>query len=240
MENNNFFGTALRSLGYEVRDIGSRVARAMSPYPEVRKNQPYTYDGWNHMLTLVNLDGEWYVVDVGMGSMGPNVPYPMLHGFETTSIAPRRIRLQRRGIEESYASKPTTSPKLWCYDVCHNPAEEGENIWTPTYAFSETEFLPQDYEVMSWFTSTNPRSFFTRYVTCTKMILDEEKEAIVGNLTLFKDTVTKTIGTDREVIQTCKSERERIGALQESFDVFLTEEEKISIPNERRLGGNSA
>jgi hypothetical protein len=39
------------------------------------------------------------------------------------------------------------------------------------------------------------------------MIPDEEKEGIVGNLTLFKDTVTETIGTDRKVIRDFRSER---------------------------------
>ena len=53
MENNTFFAAVLRSLGYAVRNCGGRVARDMSPYPEVRKSQATTYDGWNHMLNLV-------------------------------------------------------------------------------------------------------------------------------------------------------------------------------------------
>jgi arylamine N-acetyltransferase len=112
MKNNTFLRTALRSLGYEVHDISSRVAHAMGPYSKSRKHQPYIYDGWNHMLTLVDLNGEWYVVDVGMGSMGPNFPYTLRGGFETTIIAPRENRLQRRAIGESYASKPTMSTYL--------------------------------------------------------------------------------------------------------------------------------
>ena len=153
MENNTFFATVLRSLGYEVRNCGGRVSRAMSPFPEVRRNQAMTYDGWNHMLNLVRLDGEWYVVDVGMGAMGPNLPYPLRDGFETTSIAPRKIRLQFRAIAESYGDH---SNKLWCYDVCYHPNESGESVWVPVYCFTETEFLPQDYEIMLWFTSTQP------------------------------------------------------------------------------------
>jgi arylamine N-acetyltransferase len=102
MENNTFFATVLRSLGFDVRNCGGRVSRAMSPYPEVRRNQSSTYDGWNHMLNLVRLDSQWYVVDVGMGAMGPNIPYPLQDGFEITSIAARRIRIQSRAISESY------------------------------------------------------------------------------------------------------------------------------------------
>ncbi|RAQ51159.1 N-hydroxyarylamine O-acetyltransferase [Aspergillus flavus] len=238
MENNTFFGTVLRSLGYEVRNCGGRVARAMSPYPDVRRNQSATYDGWNHMLNLVRLDDEWYVVDVGMGSMGPNLPYPLRDGFETTSIPPRVIRLQLRSIPESYATRSANStgpPKMWCYDVCYNPGDEAKKEWLPVYCFTETEFLPQDYEVMSWFTSTNPRSFFTKYVTCTKMLMDEDKEMIVGNVTLFKDTVRKSIGANREVIKECKTEDERLRALAEIFNVYLTEEEKRGISEDQML-----
>lgn len=238
MENNTFFGTVLRSLGYEVRNCGGRVARAMSPYPEVRRNQNTTYDGWNHMLNLVLLDDEWYVVDVGMGSMGPNLPYPLRDGYETTSIAPRLIRVQSRPIIETYAGKYTaraTPPKMWCFDVCYNPGDAAKNDWVPVYCFTETEFLPQDYEMMSWFTSTNPGSFFTRYIMCTKMLMDENKEVIVGNVTLFKDTVTESIGANRKAIGEYKTEAERSQGLAEIFDVHLTDEEKAAIPNERKL-----
>ncbi|GJP96903.1 cysteine proteinase [Aspergillus niger] len=238
MENNTFFGTVLRSLGYEVRNCGGRVARAMLPYPEVRRNQGNTYEGWTHMLNLVRLDDEWYVVDVGMGSKGPNLPYPLRDGFQTTSIAPRLIRVQLRPIPETYARLSTNStgpPRMWCFDVCYNPADDAKKEWLPVYCFTETEFLPQDYEVMSWFTSTNPRSWFTRYVTSTKMLMDEDKEVIVGNITLFQGTVRETIGANSKVIKECKTEDERLQALAEIFDLHLTDEEKKAIPNERKL-----
>ncbi|KAF3051813.1 N-terminal acetyltransferase [Didymella keratinophila] len=210
MENNTFFATVLRSLGFEVRDWGGRVSRAMSP-----------------------LDGQWYVVDVGMGSMGPNMPYPLEDGFETISIAPRKIRLQLRAIAESYGDH---SNKLWCYDVRHNPSVDGEEVWISTYCFTETEFLSQDYQMMSWFTSTHPTSFFTRCVNSIRMIMDDAQEKIIGNIMLFESKITKSIGADREVVKECATEDERVGALNELFDIDLTEEERKSIPADRRLG----
>jgi arylamine N-acetyltransferase len=71
MENNGFFGTVLRSLGFDVRNCAGRVSRAQ--VPGAAKDQLNTYDNWNHMLNLVRLDREWYVVDVGMGAMGKNI-----------------------------------------------------------------------------------------------------------------------------------------------------------------------
>lgn len=233
MENNTFFATVLRSLGFHVRNCGGRVSRSMSPYPEVRQNQAMTYDGWNHMLNLVRLDDEWYVVDVGMGSMGPNMPYPLQDGFEAISIAPRKIRIQRRSIAESYGDQTNL---LWCYDVCHEPTNAGDDVWVPTYCFTETEFLPQDYEMMSWFTSTNPNSFFTRYVTSTLMIIDQVQETIIGNVTLFESGVKESIGTERKAVKDCKTENERIEILRELFDINFSEEERNGIPPDRRLG----
>lgn len=242
MENNTFMATVLRSLGFDVRNCGGRVSRAMSPYPEVRRNQSATYDGWNHMLNLVRLDDEWCVVDVGMGAMGPNLPYPLRDGFETTSVAPRKIRLQLRSIAESYA-KPSRSssgsagaPKMWCYDLCYEPNGSAEDKWVPVYCFTETEFLPQDYQMMSFFTSTHRgSSFFTRFVTCTKMIMDEAKEKIIGNVTLFGGTVRESIGSDRKVLKECTSEDERVAALAEIFDVKLADDEREAISTELRL-----
>lgn len=169
-----------------------------------------------------------------MGAMGPDIPYPLHDGFETVIIAPRRIRLQKRAIAESYGER---SNELWCYDVCHDPQEEEEakSVWIPTYCFTETEFLPQDYEMMSWFTSTHRTSFFTRSVTSTSMLMDEHQEKIIGNLTLFGDTVRRTVGADREVVRECKSEEERVDALREFFGIELTEEERSGIPTDRAL-----
>ena len=236
METNSFFGTVLRSIGYQVRNCGGRVSRAMSPYPEVRKNQAHTYDGMNHMLNLVHFEDkdEWFVVDVGMGAMGPNMPYPLRDNFEVTSIAPRKIRLQKRAISESYGG--ANAPKLWCYDVCYDPSHGADNKWIPTYCFTENEFLPQDYEVMSWFTSTHGRSFFTRYVTATRMIMDADGEKIVGSVTLFKEAIREQTGSERKLIRECKTEDERIESLKETFGIELTEEERESISPSSRLG----
>jgi arylamine N-acetyltransferase len=233
MENNSFFATVLRSIGFSVRNCGGRVSRAMSPYPEVRKNQANTYDGLNHMLNLVLLDEQWYVVDAGMGAMGPNLPYPLLHDYQTTSIAPRRIRIQHRAISESYAG--AAAPKMWCYDICYDPSHGEDNKWIPTYCFTEMEFLPQDYEVMSWFTSTHGNSFFTRYMTATRMIMDSDEKKIIGSVTLFKETIREQRGSERKLIKECKTEDERVEALREIFGIELTGEERNAISSDSRL-----
>lgn len=237
MENNGFFGTVLRSLGFELRNCAGRVSRMMSPDAETREKQGQTYDGWNHMLNLVRFDGQWHVVDVGMGAMGPNLPYPIEDGYEVESIAPRKIRLQKRSIPENAAATEETAQKLWCYDVCFAPGTEEQDKWIPTYCFTETEFLPQDYEMMSWFTSTSPRCFFTHSVLSMKMLMDDAGEKIIGDVTLFGDTVRKTVGGKREALKTCRTEQERVNALKDFFGVDLTPEERSAISEETQIRG---
>lgn len=235
MENNGFFGTVLRSLGYNVRNCGGRVSRMWNPNAETREQLGQTYDNWNHMLNLVKLEKQWYIVDVGMGSMGPAIVYPLEDGWEGIAVPPRKIRLQLRAIPESYGQGEDT-PKLWCFDQCLVPDEPGKDKWIPTYCFTETEFLPQDYEMMSFFTSNNPSVFFTYCIICTKLLLDEEKQELVGDVTLFNNAVRKTVGGKREPPTELKSEEERVQALRETFKVELTEEERNGIPEDKRLG----
>lgn len=97
------------------------------------------------------------------------------------------------------------------------------------------EFLPQDYEMMSWFTSTNKRSFFTYSVLCTKMLQDEEKEQIVGDISLYMNVIRRTVRGERTVVRECKTEKERADALAELFDVHLTEEEEKSIQGDVKI-----
>lgn len=236
MEHNGFFGTVLRSLGYDVRNCAGRVSRSYSINAEIREKQGDTYDAWNHMLNLVRIEETWYVVDAGTPPMGPNIVFPLQDGFEAVAIPPRKIRLQKRSIPEHYASREQDAQKLWCYDFCLHPDQPSrDDAWTPIYCFTETEFLPQDYEMMSFFTSHNPRSFFTYSVLCAKMILDEASQAIVGDITLFNDSVRKTVAGKREILAELKTEEERVAALKDFLGVELTEEERKNILPERML-----
>ncbi|KXT09607.1 hypothetical protein AC579_7655 [Pseudocercospora musae] len=236
MENNGFFGTALRSLGYDVRNCAGRVSRSWSPNAETREKLGHTYDNWNHMLNLVKIQEQWWVVDVGMGSMGPAIIYPLEDGYEGLAVAPRKIRLQKRVIPEHASRNEDEAPKLWCYDQCLIPGGEGpKSQWISTYCFTETEFLPQDYEMMSYYTSTNPKSFFTYSVMCSKFVLDDARENIIGHTTLFNNSISSVIGGKKEVSTELNTEEERIQKFKEVLGVELTDEEESSIDSSRKL-----
>jgi arylamine N-acetyltransferase len=76
MENNTFFATVLRSLGYKLYTTGARVSWALD---EEHKG-PGVYSGWSHMFIIVIVNGRKYMVDVGFGSSAAVQPICLQDG----------------------------------------------------------------------------------------------------------------------------------------------------------------
>lgn len=95
------------------------------------------------------------------------------------------------------------------------------------YCFSELEFLPKDYKIMSSWTSQSRKSWFTYRVVAVKRILKGEEE--VGSLILGGGDVTRRVKGKTEHLRTCKTEEERVRALEDVFGLRLTDEEKRGI-----------
>ncbi len=100
--------------------------------------------------------------------------------------------------------------------------------WNSFYAFPETEFLPADFEVMSYFTSqsTGETNFQTRTVLIVRFLRGEkEEEGIVGKVMLVNAEVKRNDGGKTKLVMTCKTEEERVKALKEHFGIELAEED---------------
>ena len=175
------------------------------------------------MVNLVTLSSQRYLVDVGMGAKGPMVPIPLIPGASVFSISPRTARLLHGCIPEHTSS--ATSNALWRLEVRNHEVDE----WTPAYAFSEIEFLPVDFEVMNWYTSTNPQNWLARKVLVGKMILDEKGNEIVGDLTLFEKTFRRRIHGQVDLEVQCVNEGERVKLLKKYFGIKLTVSEQEGI-----------
>jgi len=122
----------------------------------------------------VVIEGVKYLVDVGNGSTGSVSPLPLVHDEIFQNIGPQELRLVYGTIPDLTDS----SQKFWIYQHRNGP----KLPWIPTYCFKETEFLPSDYEVMNYYTSTNRSSLFTFHVICSKLIMEDG--LIMGNVTL--------------------------------------------------------
>ena len=149
MENNTLLHHVLLGLGFNVYMAGARVYDAIKG----------RYDGFQHCVNIVTIDGEGSFVDVGFGARGPLSPFVMSPGA-WDHIKPARTRLRHDSIPQTRNHKQ----KYWIHEY-----QKDENAdWVPQYCFSETEFLPQDFEVMNYMTSTNPESIFVQRVMCVR------------------------------------------------------------------------
>jgi hypothetical protein len=101
--------------------------------------------------------------------------------------------------------------------------------WTPSYCFGLTEFMPGDFEVMNFATSSRKTSWFTYDIVCLKMILDGEKDDITGALILSGSTLKRRIFEKSEILVECNSEDQRVGVLKEYFGINLSSRERAGI-----------
>ena len=237
MENNAFFGTMLRTMGYAVTSVGARICTA------VDGGDGETFGGWSvtslfvcsdasrnvsvvdgrgihrsHMVNIVTIADGKYMVDVGFGSHGATAPLRLEENAIQEQIAPGEMRLLRANIKES----TDASQLLWLYQV----RETRDAEWETQYCFTETEFLPQDYAMMNFWTSQSRTSIFTQTIMMAKMILEDGK--MVGAVTMFNGKVKRKVGDVVEE-RCCTTEEDRLDILREWFGVRLTGEEERGI-----------
>ncbi|KAL2158820.1 hypothetical protein VTH06DRAFT_4012 [Thermothelomyces fergusii] len=233
MEVNTLFAAVLRTLGFTLFSAGGRV------------RGPNGYKGWDHMVNIVTIDGQRYLVDVGYGSNGPPHPIPLRHDHEFVGVAPARGRLQHRRLEEH----ADPAQRVWVFSTRED--DSAAAVWREQYHFVETEFLPEDFEVMNLRTMTAPQSFFVQNVMCMWTLLgsagpdgvqppegeaggaggDPEAAAAgpVGLLILHRDYVKRRVGAESRIIEQLESEEQRTAALEKYFGIVLSPEEKTAI-----------
>ena len=164
-------------------------------------------------------DGNKYLVDVGFGSGGPIRPLPLKANKVSPGIPPHQIRLAYENIEEN------TDPnqRLWIFQF----RNDSDGTWKSNYCFAELEFLPQDYEVMSFWTSHNRKVWFTYKIVVVLMLLEHEE--VVGLLALVGGEVKKRYKGDAVTLKTCSTEDERVDALKGYFAIDLSEDDRRGI-----------
>lgn len=177
--------------------------------------------GWSHMVNLVTIGSTKYHVDVAFGADGPVVPMPLdREGSIQPHVRPSAARLQWRNIPGN------TDPyqRLWVYE---NRRDENAE-WDIKYCFTELEFLPSDYKIMNYFTSTSHKTFFTRSILVDKKIMDEQGE-LVGSLILNENVMKWRIHGVKEKELVFETEEERLDALEKHFGIKFGEAERDGI-----------
>jgi arylamine N-acetyltransferase len=180
----------------------------------------------NHRVHIVNIvtlpSGEKWMLDVGFGGDGATKPLPLISEHVTQNLGTQEIRL----LHSTIPSQMDQSQKLWIYQYRNGKDME----WNSFYAFPETEFLPADFEVMSFYTSQSmgETNFQTRTVLIVRFLRAQGEggeEEIIGKAMLVNEVVKRNDGGKTKLVMTCKTEEERVKALKEHFDILLTEDE---------------
>lgn len=173
------------------------------------------------MVNIVTLSNhKRYMVDVGFGANGPIRPLLLdAENSQTYGIQPAEIRL----VYENIPQNTDPGQKLWIYQHRNDPSAE----WVAVYCFTELEFLPQDYEIMNFWTSRSRKSWFTQRIVVVRM--EMEGGEVMGTIMLDGAEVKMRVGGETKLVFTCKTEGERVGALEEWFGIVLGEDERRGI-----------
>lgn len=167
-------------------------------------------------MNIVTLEGgEKYSVDVGFGGDGATKPLPLISGQAINNLGTQEIRLLRDSMPGS--SEP--DQKVWIYQYRNSRDQE----WNSYYAFPELEFLDSDLEQMNYWTTTFEGSFQIKTTLAVKFIRTED--AIVGKAMMQNGTIKRNMGGKTEIIEDCRTEEERVRALEKHFSILLTSEE---------------
>lgn len=136
-------------------------------------------------------------------------------------IAPASARLQWRNI----SGNTDPDQRLWVYEHRINESSD----FQVTYCFTELEFLPSDYGIMNYFTSTSARVFFTRVIVAEKKIASEDGESLVGTLILGNGDVKWRINGEKKKEIAFENDDDRVKAIEEHFGIKLSQVERDSI-----------
>ncbi|KAI0872692.1 hypothetical protein GGS24DRAFT_466445 [Hypoxylon argillaceum] len=228
MENGILYNHMLVGLGFDAYTVGARTRLRAGGVPQG------DFPGWVHIVSIVEVDGQQYHVDIAFGGDCATRPLPLVHGDSDElvyqNLGAQQIRLVRDWVPTQ--RKRTSASKLWIYEYRNGP----DRPWNPFYCFALVEFMPNDWDVINVFASSSPKSWQTKTVIAIKFLRrtrddgdDEGREEIYGKRMLVDHVVKENLGGKTAVIYECKNEADRVAALEKYFDLRLTEEEGNAI-----------
>lgn len=188
----------------------------------INTNQPKLMKRYtrSHMLIIVKIDGEEYVVDANFGPNAPINPVPLRDGYEFDDFDGRRGKICTAPISQNKAKHL----KYWHIQL----REKEQAPWITSYIFNEQEFLDGDYQALERSFRANKRSWFLYKVMAFKFVLDRSTRKPVGWVLLWENHIKEKMN-GKFHFKTIQSESERIDLLEEKFGIVLEDEEKREI-----------
>ncbi len=174
-EQNGFFLRVLEAIGFSVTPLSARV----------RLDRPRDYlPPRTHMFLRVELDGESWLTDVGVG------------GASLTSA----IRLDADGEQATphESRRIVRDGDLWFHQ-----ARFGAE-WVDVYEFTREKMPLIDREVANWFTSAHPGSHFKNRLIVARAGRDGRRFTLLNDQFKVRErdgrAATQTIGTAAELL----------------------------------------
>ena len=126
------------------------------------------------------------------------------------------VHISRQQIAET--AHDLQSEMMWVYSFKYSD----DGPWIPGYCFSEFECLSGDMEVMNFFTSQFPDSWFRKNVVVSRVLFDDlQNSRAVGDLTLFNLRVKERRHGRSSLLYEAKSCAEIPGMLIKYFNIAV-------------------
>ncbi|EON78120.1 arylamine N-acetyltransferase [Lunatimonas lonarensis] len=190
-EHNLLFGAVLRKIGFKVRSLAARVLWQL-PAGKIMPR--------DHMVLMVSLHAERYLVDVGWG--GNTLTKPLLLGNDQMQATPH----------EPF--------KLQNCDGIYTLSIQLNGEWEPMHQFGLEEYLLPDYEVISWYLNQHPDSLFVNHLMAARTTKSERLALKDDQFTIHPTngvTEKKRLGTPGEVLD----------VLQDRFGIRIPEKKAL-------------
>jgi arylamine N-acetyltransferase len=241
------FAAVLRGLGYDFYFTGARISSAMAGDA---KDGP-GYHGWSHLVLIVTISGQKYVVDPQYIEITePVLLDPQGKAITFDGIPTTTVRLRYCALSEIIPHRASNSGLMtWLFEL----KRSSKDTWTPEYTFStETEWFLEDLPIMNvWLARAEESYMVTKFIIKRMVLADEgdlksrnstgpgsrpsEKHglltvpAISGSVELAHDTLTVFEYGKNAINEKIETEMERLDIVKKWFGIALTEEEAKAV-----------
>ena len=189
-EQNGLLFEILEELGFAVKLYLARVVYNQDIHP-----------GLTHRISLVECEGNKYVVDVGFGPLGPRKPIKFMN--EASVENNRLFRI--------FASKES--------EFHMQLMKDGD--FFSLYKFELTQYGQADCEVGHFFSHKHPKAIFVNNLVASRIMKEE-----IRSLRNQEYWILRQSGDEREKIENPKQLQ---NILKEHFDIQITETESLEL-----------
>jgi N-hydroxyarylamine O-acetyltransferase len=189
-EQNGLLFEILDELGFSVKLYLARVVYNQDIHP-----------GLTHRISIVECEGEKYVVDVGFGPLGPKGPVNFKH---------------EDGVDENRFFR-LSNPKENEFHM--QIMKEGD--FFSLYKFELAQYGQADCEIGHFFSHKHPKAIFVNNLVASRIMKDE-----IRSLRNQEYWVLRPTGDVRERIENPKQLH---NILKEQFDIQITEAESLEL-----------